>query len=156
MKNWIVLVVSAVLMAGAGLSAGASDPAEEKAVMGTLATLFQAYPKKDNATLNRIYHDDLSYGHSNGMFWTKAEVIADANKRTWEYLKITSSTVRVSGPVAVVRAVMDIQNMGPGKPPATNIGVIYVLLKGPQGWQVIVRQAIKTHDSKYSSENEVH
>jgi hypothetical protein len=71
---------------------------------------------------------------------------------TWEWAKIKSSTITVTGPVAVVRAVMDLrEGPDPSKGQvrtATDMNVPYVLLKGPQGWQVIVRQAVKGPQSK--------
>ena len=143
------LVLCGVFLWVMGLSAETSDTDEEKQVMATLEALFQAYPKRDAATLNRLYHDDLSYGHSAGNLQTKSEVIEDVNKRTWESLRITSRTVRVSGAVAIVRAIMDIRN-GPSRDrvrTATGISVLYVLVRSPQGWQVIARQSTRTAES---------
>ena len=54
------LILCGVFLWAMGLSAETSDTEEEKQVMATLEALFQAYPKRDAATLNRLYHDDLS------------------------------------------------------------------------------------------------
>lgn len=147
------LLSCGVFLSVMGLAAGTSQSEAEQQVMATLEALFQAYPTKDSATLNRIYHDDLSYGHSAGNLQTKSEIIEDVNERTWESLTITSHTVRVSGPVAIVRAVMDIRN-GPSEDrvrTATGMSVLYVLVKGPQGWQVVARQSTRTAESNIPS-----
>ena len=142
-RKCLVLLLSAVLLVGVTVSTQVSDPQEEEAVMATLQTLFDAYARQDTARVSRIYHDDLSYGHSSASLQTKTEVLKDLH--TWAWLKIKSSTVRVSGQSAIVRAIMDLRE-GPTKArvrTATDMSVLYVLVKGPQGWQVIVRQAVK-------------
>lgn len=145
MKNSrAVLLLCSILLAGGSVAAAESDPKGEKDVLATLETLFAAYPKRDLATLERIYHDDLNFGHTSGLVETKADVLNDImQRRFYEFVNITSSTVRITGPVAVVRAVMDIRN-GPTPDKVQtqlNRTALLVLLKGPNGWQVIARQA---------------
>ena len=116
---------------------------EEKQILATLETLYAAYPKRDAATLNRIYHQDLIYTHSSGSMDDKTAHLADVlQKRIWESVAITSSTIRVSGSAAVVRAVMDIRNGPSADRLRTDAGrnVTLFLLKGAAGWQVVLRQ----------------
>lgn len=116
---------------------------EEKEVLATLETLIQAYMTKDLAAVARIYHDNLSHGHSSGQLDTKDDAIRDVQNRFWK-IKYTA-TVRVTGPMAVVRAVMDFRvgttpEMTTHKP---DMRVLWVFLKGEQGWQVIAYQAVR-------------
>jgi hypothetical protein len=137
---WLLCVVLAV---GVGLSAQGNSP-EEKQVVSALETLFAAYPARDRATLEKYLHDDLSYGHMAGNIDGKAAHIEDVmSKRVWELVALKPKTVvKVSGPVAVVRAIMDIRN-GPSKDQlrlAADRAVLLILVKGDQNWQLIARQ----------------
>jgi hypothetical protein len=67
MKNWIVAVLCGVLFSAVALPATNNDSRDEKAVMATLEDMAQATIKKDVATLDKIYHPDLTYSHSSAM-----------------------------------------------------------------------------------------
>lgn len=143
MKKWLVPFLCGVLTSAIGLSAAASDPREEKEVRATLEALLQAYAAKDIATIDKIYHDDLSYGHATGQLDTKAEAMK-AVQRFW-LMTPKEIDVRVNGPVAIVRSVIDIR-VGATKEKANvfpGMRVLWVFLKGAQGWQVIARQALR-------------
>src|SRR5262249_42982645 len=76
MKNLIAVVLSGmVLPALAAFAATMNDPKDEKSVMATLQAMAQATIKKDVATLDKIYHPDLTYSHSSAMNQAKAEVL---------------------------------------------------------------------------------
>ena len=63
-KNTIVLLCGMILSARAAFPAAINDPKDEKSVMATLEAMAQATIKKDVATLDKIYHPDLTYSHS--------------------------------------------------------------------------------------------
>ena len=143
MRRRVVLLLCAVLVSG-GVAAAQGNTAEEKQVIAALETLFAAYPKRDTATLTKYLHEDLSYAHAAGNIDGKAAHIEDiVSKRVWESLVLKpKTTVKVSGPVAVVRAVMDIRN-GPSQDQlrlAADRAVLLILVKTGQDWQLIARQ----------------
>jgi len=151
MKTRIAPILCGILVIGLALAAvptaaaqeGGAASAEEKAVLDALQTLYAAYPKREKAVLEKYYSPDLIYTHSAGNMDDKAAHIDDVmSKRIWEFVTIKSSKIKVQGSVAVVRAVMDIKN---GASPDrmrvdADRNVTLFLIKGPQNWQVVLRQ----------------
>src|SRR5579872_2089281 len=106
MKNWIIAVLSGTLLAAVALPATNNDSKDEKAVMATLDAMAQATIKRDVATLDKIYHPDLTYSHSSAMLQSKAEVLkAAAGPAVTESMTFHDTTIRIYGNVALVRGV---------------------------------------------------
>src|SRR5262245_10041942 len=103
MKNLIVALLCGMLLAATvALPAGKNDAKDEKAVIGTLEAMAQATIKKDVATLEGIYHPDLTYSHSSAMNQTKAEVLkAVAGPAVTESMTFHETTIRIYGNVAL-------------------------------------------------------
>jgi hypothetical protein len=128
-----------------------NDPKEEKSVMATLDAMAQATIKKDVATLDKIYHPDLTYSHSSAMNQTKAEVLkAAAGPGVTESMKFVDTTVRIYGNVALVRGGNELRNGSPGNMHDNHLNILWVLLKGPgpQGWQIVARQTTRLPEKK--------
>jgi len=140
MNKWILLFLSTTL-----LSAAVVDSKVEKEVLAAMDAWKQAVMKKDRAALEKILHEDLSYSHSNGKNETKADVLqAVANgKAVVEAIDFTDSTVRVYGKTALVKGKVDIRNNVDGKTTTAHLDILHVLVKGPQGWQLVGRQATR-------------
>ncbi len=151
MKKLILALLSAI-----PLCAAAPTPAQEKEVMAAMDAYIQATANKDIAALNRILHDDLWYSHSAGTFQTKAEVIKDLQEgRGPAGIELSDTRVRIYGNMAHVKSMSVVRNQprgsgqagaaakaGAGAGPSPLL-VIYVLVKGPQGWQLVSRQATR-------------
>src|SRR4051794_11759926 len=105
MKNSAVgLLCGTILLASAALPATINDAKDEKAVMATLEAMAQATIKKDVATLDKIYHPDLTYSHSSAMNQSKAEVLkAVGGPGVTESMKFVDTTIRIYGNTALVR-----------------------------------------------------
>ena len=74
MKAILTTLLTALLLTGApALAAPPSDPKAEKEVMDVMQAWRTAMMKKDGAALAKLYHEDLSYGHSSGIVENKAE-----------------------------------------------------------------------------------
>ena len=71
----VAVLCSLILSTHTAFPAVMNDPKDEKAVMATLETMAQATIKKDVATLDKIYHPDLTYSHSSAMLQNKADVL---------------------------------------------------------------------------------
>ena len=114
--------------------------------MATLEAMAQATVKKDVATLDKIYHPDITYSHSSAKLQTKAEVLKDAaGPGVTESMKFHDSTIRVYGNVALVRGVTELRNGTPGAMHDNHLNILWVLVKGsgPSGWQIVARQTTR-------------
>jgi len=151
MKTLIVALYSV-----AALSAAMPTPAQEKEIMAAMDAWIQATAKQDIAGLERILHDELWYSHSAATFQNKAEVIKDVQEgRGPVGVELSDIRVRIYGNTAHVKSVSVIRNRprnpsqkgaapGSGKKGGPSpLLVVHVLVKGPQGWQLVSRQATR-------------
>ena len=151
MKNWIVVLLSGMLLSAAALPAAMNDPKTEKSVMATLEAMAQATIKKDVATLDKIYHADLTYSHSSAMNQTKAEVLkAVSGAGVVESMTFHETNVRIYGDSALVRGRNELRNGQAGKMNDNHLNILWVLVKGPgpQGWQIVARQTTRLPEKK--------
>lgn len=134
-----------LLLLTALLSPGASDPKAEKEVLAAVEAWKQAMIKKDGAALAPLLHDDLSYGHSNGLNETKTEVMQVLPKVAMESYDMSATTVRTYGNTALVKGKVDIRNKNAtgGGSTLINLDILQVWMKSPQGWQLVARQATR-------------
>jgi ketosteroid isomerase-like protein len=125
----------------------AAEPAE-KAVLAALDAWKAAMLKKDRAALEKSFHADLSYGHSSALLETKAQAIPHiVDGEGWEKIELADTTVRLQGNVAIVNGKMDMHQRNKGKPTTiSKLIVLTVWVKGPPGWQMIARQAVRRAD----------
>ena len=152
MKTLIIALFST-----AALSAAVPTPAQEKEVMAAMDAWIQATVKQDVAGLDKILHDELWYSHSAGTHQTKAEVIKDVQEgRGPVGIELSDTTVRIYGATALVKTMAVIRNrprnpaptaaapgVGRGNAGPAALLIVNVLVKGPEGWQVVSRQATR-------------
>jgi ketosteroid isomerase-like protein len=131
-----------LVLATAPARAGAPT---EKDVLAAMDAWKAAMMKKDRAALDKVFHPDLTYGHSSGKIETKAEAIQHVVGATGTYVAITFADTKVHllGKTAVVSGKVDYQERNGGKDTTINLVVLTVWANGPQGWQMIARQATK-------------
>src|SRR5437588_12775980 len=111
MKNWLIAVLCGIFLSAVALPATDNDSKDEKAVMATLEAMAQATIKKDVATLDKIYHPDLTYSHSTASNQNKAEVLkAVAGPGVTESMTFHDTTIRIYGNVALVRGRNELRN----------------------------------------------
>ncbi|WP_217705459.1 nuclear transport factor 2 family protein [Peristeroidobacter soli] len=103
----------------------------------------QAVIKKDRAGLERAYHADLSYGHTDGAVLTKQEQIdrTIVPNRDFTDVDLTDIAVRVYGNTAFVTGgfAFHVAEQG-SEPRVARLAGLDVWTKGPQGWQLVARQ----------------
>lgn len=141
----------AVLLATFSLSAGTfaapppPDPKAEGEVMAAMEAWRHAMMKRDGAALERLYHPDLSYGHSNGSIETKPEAIQHivTSKTDYAVVDLVDTKVRVHGNFALVTGRVNYKQVTDGKTTDVKLFVLHVWTRGPQGWQMIGRQATR-------------
>jgi hypothetical protein len=120
---------------------------DEKAVLAAVDAWKTAMLKQDRAALDKIFHPELTYAHSSAKIQTKAEAIAGAVEGMgWEKIELTETTVRLQGKVAIVNGNVDMYERHKDKNTISKLVMLSVWTKGPQGWQMIARQAVRRSD----------
>jgi ketosteroid isomerase-like protein len=111
-------------------------------ISGVLDTWKAAMLKGDAATLDKLYHKDLSYTHSSALVENKSVAIASATKagNLTKAIDLKDPTTHVYGNTAIVKTKADITNAAGT---VSHLDVLMVWLKSPQGWQLVARQATK-------------
>ncbi|MGD1072160.1 MAG: nuclear transport factor 2 family protein [Bryobacteraceae bacterium] len=128
------------------VAAYAADTSQdEKDILATLAVWRQAALKGDAATLDKLFHPDLTYSHNNAKIENKQQAIAGAvspetKSKGIEYHDLVT---HVYGSTAVMtgRCLMTTS-----ADRVNNLHVLIVWLKGPQGWQIVARHSVKLPD----------
>ena len=91
--------------------AGAHSKAEQEVIQAE-KDRFAAIVKADEAALNKLLADDLTYTHSNANMQTKAQFIADVKSGAIDYVLMQPNEsdwkVRVIGNVAIVNGTANV------------------------------------------------
>ena len=131
-----------IFLASLVLSAASIDPKSDKEILAAMDAYKEAMTHKDGAALEKLLSSELMYTHSGGQFETKADVIKSisSGKTIVEKIDFSDTTVRIYGKTALVKGKVDLYHS------STNIvhmNVLHVWVKGPQGWQMVARQATR-------------
>ena len=132
MLKWLLLLATAA-------SLNAADPKAD--VLAAMESWKQAMLTKDTAALDRLLHPDLTYSHSDGKTQTKADLLKSPGNN--QSITFGETTVRVYGDTALVKGPVEFVNQTANGPNTVHLSVLHVWLKGPQGWQMVARQATK-------------
>jgi len=119
-----------------------SADATEKDVLAALDSWKHAALKGDAAALDKLYHSDLAYTHSNGGTQTKAEAIAAQSSPTGVYkgIEIRDLDVHTYGNTAILKYKLDLTHYAGD---TAHLHEVMVWLKSPQGWQMVTRHATR-------------
>jgi ketosteroid isomerase-like protein len=143
MTKWILLLAAATV-----LPAATPDAKTEKDIMVALNVYKQAIIKKDAGALQKVLSDDLVYTHSSNAHQDKAALIESLKGNSiTEEIDFKDLKVRVYGDTAVVVGDVDFHMNTGGVQSVNHLNVLHVLVKGPQGWQLAARQAVKYPDA---------
>ncbi len=114
MKDLFVVVAIAFL-AGLAVSAQPRGSVAQE-LMQLEQAAEEATVKKDRAALERLYADDYSYTHSNGVVLDKAQEIAQnmSADLKWTSATLTDTKVRVFGDAAILTTVETLQGSAKG------------------------------------------
>ena len=117
----------------------------EKMVASQIEIFHQAMVNADEAALNDLVSDQLSYGHSNGAVEDKKAFILKLTNGSSDYTKIdvSNQSISISGDVAVIRQHADLTLMGGGKVSQLNLMVLMVWQKSHGKWKLLTRQGVK-------------
>jgi ketosteroid isomerase-like protein len=125
------------------LSAATPDPKTEKEILAAMDAYKQALINRDAEALSKVLSDDLVYTHSSNAHQDKAAVLASLKGGTFaEAIDFKDMKVNVYGNTAVVVGDVDFHN----NTGLARLNILHVLVKGPQGWQMVARQAVRYAD----------
>ena len=110
---------------------------------------FKRLSNRTSQDCNEILHDELWYSHSASTFQIEAEVIKDVQEgRGPAGVDLSDVRVRIYGNTAHVKTMSVVRGRNAGKGGGGKSGpapllVVHVLVKGPEGWQLVSRQATR-------------
>ena len=118
----------------------------EKLVASQIEMFHQAMVDANEAALNDLVSDKLSYGHSNGAVENKKEFILKLTSGGSDYTKIdvSNQSISLSGNVAIVRQHADLMLLGGGKGTQLKLMVLMIWQKTHGKWKLLARQGVKT------------
>jgi ketosteroid isomerase-like protein len=95
------------------------------------------------AALERIFADQLSYGHSDGRVQTKAEFTEALvnGKSVFNSISLSGQTISLAGDIAIVRHRFEADAISNGVPAQPHIRILQVWQKQGDAWRLLVRQA---------------
>jgi ketosteroid isomerase-like protein len=141
------LLLSALVIAAALLMTFAkpqSRPGDDRAIVATLDTQYQAAVKNnDAATMDRILADDFVLVTGKGKVFVKEDLLKEAReaKTTYEHQEDSQQTVRVWGDTAVVTALLWVKGTEGGKSLEYRLWFSDVYKRTPNGWRYVFAQA---------------
>ncbi|MEI9921023.1 MAG: nuclear transport factor 2 family protein [Bacteroidota bacterium] len=130
-----------ILFLGLATSAYSQDADVAKAV----ETLKQAMIDGKKDALEKIAHDNLTYGHSSGFIEDKkafVEALA-SGKSDFIIINLTEQVIKITGNVATVRHKLAGETMTNGTQAPINLSVLLVWIKEKGEWKLLARQAVK-------------
>ena len=114
-------------------------------IMMKMLSLKNALVAKDSVTLSKVLADDVTYGHTNALLQTKAELIRAVVSREQDYKSIEPSElkVRVYDNSAVVTMNAKVSMLYQQQPLDLNMRATFIWIKKNNDWQLVARQAVK-------------
>ena len=138
----LAMTLPALVLAQAGANAKA-----EQQVLQAEKDRFAAMIKVDEAALNRLLADDLTYTHSLANLQTKAQFIADLKSGAIKYVSVVPSEadwkVRVFGNVAIVSGVAAVNVIDHGNNLKFKIRYTNDHVNRSNNWQMINWQSTR-------------
>ena len=118
---------------------------EQSQVLMKMLSLKNALLAKDSVTLSNLLADDVTYGHSNGMNQTKAQLIRDVVSGAQEYKSIEPADmhIRIFDHTAIVNMKSAVKMMFNNSPLELNMYVILVWIEKDGDWKLEARQSVK-------------
>jgi len=129
------------LGASAFIGSAQAESADDVTVKKAADELRTAVLKQDQAKLQSLAAEQLSYSHSDARLQNKAEFIDGVmtRKATVKSLEWPELTAQIVGNIGVVRHLWVSESELEGKVTNTKIGVIQVWQKQDAGWKLLAR-----------------
>ena len=122
----------------------AQDNQKKTEVMMRMLALRNALINKDSMALDDVLASDVTYGHTNGLIQTKAQLIRSVISREQDYKNIIPSdmNIRVYENTAVVTMKSSVIMNYQGNPLNMNMYITFTWIKKDK-WQLVARQSVK-------------
>lgn len=119
--------------------------AEQSQIMMKMLSLKNSLIEKDSVTLSGLMVDDVTYGHTNGIIQTKAQLIRSVVSGEQDYKRIEPSDmkIRVYENTSVVTMNSKVTMNYQAKPLEMNMFVTLVWIKNNNDWKLVARQSVK-------------
>ena len=127
----------------AGTNQSSAD--DESSLAALVDTFIKSIVDPEKSILERIAHDDISYGHSAGRIENKAEFIEGLINGPFDFLSANTAdqTIKISGDNAIVRHIFNAKVTNAGVPADLKLGILLVWKKVNGEWKLLARQAYK-------------
>ena len=137
----LIIAIAGIFM----IAAGQEDPDAQMQVMVKMQALRSSLLSKDSAGLSKILADDVTYGHTNGLIQSKAQLIRSIMSGDQDYKTIepTDMHIRVYGKAAVATTKSHVIVIYGGQTLDLNMFVTITWIKGKDDWKIVARQAVK-------------
>jgi len=121
----------------------AQDQKQTEVMMKMLA-LRNALINKDSIAMEDVLASDVTYGHTNGLIQTKAQLIRSVISREQDYKNIIPSdmAIRIYDNTAVVTMKSAVSMTYQGKPLNMDMYITLVWVQKNK-WQLVARQSVK-------------
>lgn len=121
----------------------AQDQKQTEVMMKMLA-LRNALINKDSIALDDVLASDVTYGHTNGLIQTKAQLIRSVISKEQDYKNIIPSdmNIRIYDNTAVVTMKSSVIMIYHGNPLNMDMYITLVWIKKNK-WQLVARQSVK-------------
>ena len=120
---------------------------DEIAVLNNARSLNNAvFVKKDSITLEKLFSEKLSYGHSSGKIENKQEALRGilGNQSMYAEVNLGPTSLWIEDKTAVTRyLLMATETTKEGKVNPLKLHIMLVWTKDKGGWKLLSRQAVK-------------
>jgi hypothetical protein len=143
MRKYLIILFISSLLTKSSFAQQNNSPQQMEVMMKMLA-LKNALIEKDSAALNDLLASDVTYGHTNGLIQTKAQLIRSVVSKEQDYKAITPSemNIRIYDNTGVVTMKSAVNMNYQGQPLDLKMYVTLVWIKKNK-WQLVARQGVK-------------
>ncbi|MBL6456202.1 nuclear transport factor 2 family protein [Belnapia sp. T6] len=123
-----------------------AQSADQAALTQAVDALNKAMVDVDQAKLDALTADELSYGHSAGRIETKRQFIdyLVSRQSAFRFINTSDQTISVVGTDAIVRHIFVAETTDPaGKVTPVRIGILQVWTRRGSDWRLLARQAYR-------------
>ena len=135
-----------MLLFGLTFSVVQAQTKDKQEVLNQVEAWRKAVLGQDVKMLDKLFADELTYGHSTSVMDTKKSFITTigTKKEVYNELNLEDMSVTIVGNNALVRHKMTGNvTLEDGTISKPNLGVLQVWNKTKKGWQLLARQAFK-------------
>jgi ketosteroid isomerase-like protein len=153
-RSVLILLASVVALAGSVIPAAhlaAAGESPEAPVLAAQETWRKAMLTKDAAAFDKVFHPQLSYGHSIGLIENKQQATDHVLKSTTIYkaVEVTETKVKLYGDTAVLTGKMHYEKHPKGAPVLhQHLVVLSIWVKTQRGWQMLARQSTEPNPAR--------